>query len=40
LVENPEIKRPFGRQRLKLEDNIEIVYREVGFEGVDWIKLA
>jgi hypothetical protein len=40
LVGRPEGKRPFGRSRRRWEDNIRIVLREIGWEGVDWIHLA
>jgi hypothetical protein len=33
-------KRPVGRPRCRREDNIKNVFREIGFEGVDWIYLA
>jgi hypothetical protein len=38
-VGNPEGKRPLGRSRQRLEDNIKIV-RELGWDGMDWIHLA
>jgi hypothetical protein len=37
---NPEQKRPLGRSRRKREDNIKMVLRNIGREGVDWIHLA
>jgi hypothetical protein len=40
LVENPEGKRPLGRPRCKLVDNIKIDLREIGWYGMDWIHLA
>jgi len=33
-------KRPLGRPRRRLEDNINIDIQEVGYEGMDWIDLA
>ena len=40
LVGKPEGKRPLGRPRRKLEDNIKMDLQEVGCGGMDWIKLA
>jgi hypothetical protein len=40
LVENPEEKRPLGRQRRRWVDNIKMDLREVGWDGMDWIDLA
>ena len=40
LVGKPEGKRPLGRPRCRLEDNIKIDLQEAGCGGVDWIKLA
>ena len=40
LVEKTEGKRPLGKPRLKLEDNIKVNLQEVGCGGVDWIELA
>ena len=37
LVGKPEGKRPFGRPRLRWEDNIKMDLQE---GGIDWIKLA
>jgi len=37
VVGKPEEKRPFGRPRLRWEDNIKMDLQEV---GIDWIKLA
>jgi hypothetical protein len=33
-------KRPLGRQRSRLEDNIKMDPQEVGYGGMDWIQLA
>jgi len=38
LVEKPEGKRPLGRPRRRLEDNIKIDLQEVGCGGMDWIE--
>jgi len=40
LVGKPEGKRPFGRPRLRWEDNIKMDLQEVGVGGTDWIDLA
>ena len=39
LVGKPEGKRPLGRPRRRLEDNIKMDFREVGGGG-DWTELA
>ena len=39
-MEKCEGKRPLGRPRYRLEDNIEMDLQEVGSEGMDWIDLA
>ena len=36
----PEGKRPLGRLRRRLEDNIKMDLQEVGCGGMDWIELA
>jgi len=40
LVGKPEGKRPFGRLRLRWEDNIKLDIQEVECGGMDWIELA
>jgi hypothetical protein len=40
LVERPEGKRPLGRPRRRLVDNIKMNLREIGWYGMDWIDLA
>ena len=35
----PEEKRPFGRPRLRWEDNIKMDLQEIGCGGMDWIEL-
>jgi hypothetical protein len=40
LVGKPEGKRPLGRPRRRLEDNIRMDLQEVGYGGMDWIVLA
>ena len=37
LVGRPEGKRPLGRPRRRLEDNITIDPEETGKDGVEWI---
>jgi hypothetical protein len=40
LVGKPEGKRPLGRPKRRWADNIKIVLREIGWDGMDWIDLA
>jgi hypothetical protein len=40
LVGNLEGKRPLGRPRRRLVNNIKIDLREIGWDGVDWMDLA
>jgi hypothetical protein len=40
LVGRPEGKRPLGRRRRRLEDNIKMDLREIGIDGANWIQLA
>jgi hypothetical protein len=40
FVGKPEGKRPIGRPKHKLEDNIKIHLQKVGYESVEWIDLA
>jgi len=40
LVGKPEGKRPLRRSWCRLEDNIRMDVREIGWKGVDWIHLA
>jgi hypothetical protein len=40
LVGRPEGKRPLGRPRRRWEDNIKMDLREIGIDGVNWIRLA
>jgi hypothetical protein len=40
LVGKPEGKKPLGRLRYRLEDNIKMDLKEVVWEGMDWIDLA
>jgi hypothetical protein len=40
VVRKPEGKRPLRRSKLRQEDNIKIVLREIGWAGMDWIRLA
>jgi hypothetical protein len=40
LVVNPEGKRPLGRPRSRWNDGIRIDLTEIGWGGVDWIRVA
>jgi hypothetical protein len=40
LVGRPQGKRPLGRPRRRWEDNIKMIVREIGIDGVNWIRLA
>jgi hypothetical protein len=40
LVGRPEGKRPLGRPRRKWEDNIKMVFRKIGIDGANWVRLA
>jgi hypothetical protein len=40
LVGKPEGKRPLGKPRRRLVDNIKMDRGEIGWEGRDWIELA
>ena len=40
LVGKPEVKRPMGRPRRRLEDNIKMDLQEVGGGCGDWMELA
>jgi hypothetical protein len=40
LVGKPKGKRPLGRPRHRWVDNIKMDLREIGWDGMDWIKLA
>jgi hypothetical protein len=40
LVRKPEEKRQFGKLRRRWDDKIIIDFREIVWEGVDWIHLA
>ena len=40
LVGKPEGKRPLGRPRCRLEDNIKMDLQEVGGSCGDWMELA
>jgi hypothetical protein len=39
LVGRSEGKRPRGRPRRRWEDDIKLDLREIGIEGVNWIRL-
>jgi hypothetical protein len=40
LEGKPQGKRPLGRPRRKLVDNIKMDLREIVWDGMDWINLA
>jgi hypothetical protein len=40
LVGKPEGKRPLGRPRRRWVDNIKMDFREIGWDGVDWIDMV
>jgi hypothetical protein len=40
LVAKPEGKRPLGRPRRRWVDNMKQNFREIGWDGVDWIDVA
>jgi hypothetical protein len=40
LVGSPEGRRPLGRPRRRLEDNIKIDLREIGIDETNWIRLT
>jgi hypothetical protein len=40
LVGKPEGRRPLGRPRRRLEDNIKMDLQEVGCAGMEWMDLA
>jgi hypothetical protein len=40
LVGRPKGKRPLGRCRCRLEDNIKMDLRGLGIDGANWIQLA
>jgi len=40
LVRKPEGKRPVGRPRRRLDDNIKMDLQEVGCGCMDWMDLA
>jgi transcription termination factor 2 len=40
FVGRPEGKRPLGRPRRRWEYNIRVDLREIGIDGVNWIRLA
>jgi hypothetical protein len=40
LVGKPEGKRPLGRSRRRWVDNIKMDLRDIGWDGMDWIKLT
>jgi hypothetical protein len=39
-LENPNGKRPFGRPRLRGDDNITTDLKDIGLKRVEWINLS
>jgi hypothetical protein len=39
LVGNPDGKSPLGRPTRRWVDNIKMDFREIGWDGLDWIDL-
>jgi hypothetical protein len=40
VVGKPKGKRPIGKPRRRMEDNIKMILKEIGCDGVDWIHLT
>jgi hypothetical protein len=40
LAGRTEGRKPLGRHKRRWEDNIRMDLRELGWEGVDWIRLG
>jgi hypothetical protein len=40
LVGKPEGKRPQGRPRCRWVDNSKMDFREIGWNGMDWVDLV
>jgi hypothetical protein len=40
LVGEPDCKKPVGRPRRWMVDNIKTDLREIGWDGMDWIDLS
>jgi hypothetical protein len=40
LMGKPEGKRPLERPKRRWVDNIKMDFREIGWDGMDWIDLA
>jgi hypothetical protein len=39
LIGKPEGKRPLGRPKHRMEDNIKLDIRDIGINGANWIRL-
>jgi hypothetical protein len=39
-VGKPEGKRPLGGTRRRFVDNIKMDFKEIGWDGMDWIDMA
>jgi hypothetical protein len=40
LVRKPEGKRPLGIPKRRWVDNIKLCFRDIGWDGADWIDMA
>jgi hypothetical protein len=40
LVGKPEGKRPLGRPRRRWVDNIKMYLREIGWDGINWLRIG
>jgi hypothetical protein len=40
LVGKSEVKRPLGRPRHRWMDNIKMDLREIGWDGMDWLRIG
>jgi hypothetical protein len=40
MMRKPEVKRLLGRLGLRWDDNIKMDFKEIEWEGVDWIDLV
>jgi hypothetical protein len=40
LVGKPEGERPLGRQRRRWVDYSKMDFREIGWDGMDWVDVA
>jgi hypothetical protein len=40
LIQKPEGMKPLGRPVCKLDDNVKMGLKEIGYKGDDWIQLV